>query len=241
MFESQCDNLFDFQPTTQTDTAPDKYTDTPIRWNLTPFTVDPVECADTITYTVSNILDPAGFNDYFSDPPPYDLWTTLITPTFDGVLNGDATDGVIDFQANPLQYERYEREPGTWTIHITGTDLSGTSFEETFIWELVDPCILPSIVITPILLPDYVISDDPPGGIFNEHPAVTIEPNYCEVKQVLTMPDTNDQNLVNVANAAIIIYNDSNPANFNLYYDLYPDILDAPLYQNKLVEFTYTS
>ena len=57
--------------------------------------MDPVECADTITYAVVNITDPDSFKDYGISPFP--LWKTLIAPTFDGVLNGDLLDGVIDF------------------------------------------------------------------------------------------------------------------------------------------------
>ena len=59
-FGNQCDTPFTFETTTQTSITPDpvyKYTGADLLWDLTPFTITPVICADTIVYSCTDIKD----------------------------------------------------------------------------------------------------------------------------------------------------------------------------------------
>jgi len=62
IFESSCDAPATFQATTQDNVGPVVYKAEAEVWQLTPFTIVPSLCQDTIVYEIVEILDVDGFD-----------------------------------------------------------------------------------------------------------------------------------------------------------------------------------
>lgn len=86
-------------------------------------------------------MDPEGFNDNFVNGGI--LYKDEQVVNWDGTIDGQGNDGVINFTALIGNYIDESYKPGEWTVTIKGEDLTGTVVYETFTWTLTDPCYPP--------------------------------------------------------------------------------------------------
>lgn len=103
---------------------------------------------------------------------------------FDGLFDGDLTDGTLTFTTTVDDYKDDVYEPGTYLVSIKGTVLeslpdSPVSKSATFFLRIQDPCD-PPVSIGTLDLSDesYTITD---VAKIKVHEAVPIEPDYCPV------------------------------------------------------------
>ena len=120
--KSPCPTLDAFTPTSQTGVT-DNYTSATKYFTLTPFTVEPTLCADSVTYECTGVLGPDN-----------------ITP-YNYLCNSWDTDGVNGSLALTASASDKPTLPtGAYTFTITATDLSGATQTSTFTWTLNDLC-----------------------------------------------------------------------------------------------------
>jgi hypothetical protein len=139
-FTDPCVNLFTFAATTQA-TLPDyEYAldGTDAVFTLNKFTVLPLVCIDMVTYECTNVVGPNGadFKKIFC---PQDA--------FDGIFNGDSTDGLLTVSATHFEYSSGSVPAGTYTFTITATTAGGDQLTTDFTWTLIDPCGPPEFVL----------------------------------------------------------------------------------------------
>ena len=118
--------------TSQNNPDPDNFSGNEIQFDLTKFTIVPSICP--VTYTCTNVVE--GDGGTISSVECDDF-------SFDGVFDGDATDGVLTFTASENDYITGNYRPGIYEVTITGTaDGSNplVSTTTTFTIELLDPC-----------------------------------------------------------------------------------------------------
>ena len=115
-----------------------------INWSLTEFSIDPIQCLDTIVYKCAVVTGPDGasYKDRFCPNDP-DLRNGLSW----------LADIVFDYKNGGLP-------EGTYQFVITGTNLAGQTLPQFFTWTLRNPCNPPdSITMSDITIPDYVINN----------------------------------------------------------------------------------
>ena len=147
--------------------------------------------------------------------------------TFDGVFNGDATDGQLTFSADSTDYENGVVTPGDYVVTITGTAVTSSDTKTaTFTISMVDPCDPPVSITSPGLTDQvYTITDT--NAADYTHPAFVSNPTYCPIDYSYseTKLIAGDSAITNVAN----------PFSFLYSKDL------APLDQTQIVTVTATS
>ena len=89
-FIDPCISPFTFASTSQTSPGSDKYTNSQIVFNLNPFTITPSICE--VQYVCTSVIRVDDVNAA-SDITCSDL-------TFDGIMNGDLSDGQLTFSAD---------------------------------------------------------------------------------------------------------------------------------------------
>ena len=148
-FIDPCLDQFTFSETAQTSPGSDKFTGQQILFELNPFTITPTICE--VTYACSSV---ARADNAASAVNCDDL-------TFDGVFNGDATDGQLTFSADSNAYENGVVTPGDYVVTITGTAVTSSDTKTaTFTISMVDPCDPPIIITSPGLTDQqYTITD----------------------------------------------------------------------------------
>ena len=109
-----------------------------------------------MTYECTGVVGPDGF-DYSS-----------LCDGFDGVFNGQSSDGLLTNSLNVDQYTSGEIPSGIHTFTITATSEGGIQKSADFKWYFIDPCAPPNLIrIDEIQSPDlpYVVTDDLPEPI----------------------------------------------------------------------------
>ena len=135
-FNNPCDNPFLFELPNKAQRVPSStsYGDNDkVRWALRQFRIQPELC--TITYTCTSVTK-QGFTGATQPITCSDL-------TFDGVINGQTSDGILEFKPTGADYVSGKYPPGLYDIVITGTENEATNPESlsvTITMELIDPC-----------------------------------------------------------------------------------------------------
>lgn len=103
--------------------------------------------------------------------------------SFDGVFNGDASDGKFTFRASSNDYRSGDLAPGVYVVEIEGTvDGSNGLAKQTATIEitLLDPCDPPRSVGSPVLQnQQYTLNDL--SRPFYKHPNFIADPSYCKL------------------------------------------------------------
>ena len=147
-FVNPCLAPFTFAPTTQTGPDSDKYTGNPITFNVNQFDITPSFCE--VQYSCVSVS--------YSGVGASVLDCSYVT--FDGVFNGDASDGVLTFTASSSQYIDGSLPPGGYTVTIKGVVSEATATTEvtaTFDLVLDDPCDGP-VSVTAVGLANQVVT-----------------------------------------------------------------------------------
>ena len=133
--------------------------------------------------------------------------------TFDGVFDGQATDGKLTFSADSQDYIDETYVPGVYEVTITGTAVGSSPLQEksaTFLLTLLDPCDPPaSVTGVDFVNQDYTLTDIERSYT---HPVFTISPDYCEFRYSFT------QTLLQAGDSAITQYN-SDETKFFYHYE----------------------
>ena len=138
-----------------------------------PFTIDPTKCR--IQYVCESVTsaDPAQLTGI---PECSDF-------TFDGMLDGDDTDGKFTFTPTRDDYINGDYIPGTYTVTIKGTAIAADVLtEDTADFDIIltDPCDPPTITPPADLIDQvYTLTDNSKADYVTA--AWTISPDYCEL------------------------------------------------------------
>jgi hypothetical protein len=116
LFDNPCNSPVSFFASTQLNAEKtDKYTGTPVVFQLIPFDIDPTQCK--VTYECTSVADANG------DPTPIDC--SLFT--FDNDFNGQATDGQLSITVTSDKYTpSIVYPPQDYFITVTGTAVNSS-------------------------------------------------------------------------------------------------------------------
>ena len=117
-FINPCLKPFKFEPREQTNPSHDEFTGEDIVFTLTEFELTPARCEASYRCTSVERLDQAASSLSCSDL------------TFDGVFDGQDTDGTLTFSADSQDYINDTFTPGVYTVTITGTAVGSSPLLE---------------------------------------------------------------------------------------------------------------
>lgn len=165
--------------TPQQNPAENSY-DGPIEWKLNEFTVDPEGCL--VDYECRHVTQ-AGL--------------TCDQLNFDGIFDGDDTDGEIDITLGPTDYENGTVNPGEYDVQICGagrlSELDSAEAEDcvTIKVTVKDPCDPPAVLRLPTYQEQfYTLTDDSKAPYIMQD--ATIDPPYCPFTTVLEVSNLQD-------------------------------------------------
>ena len=101
--------------------------------------------------------------------------------TFDGVIDGTESDGVLIFTPSLVDYQSGKYEPGDYEVTISGTPdkvTDGRTETVKITITLIDPCDSP--IITVPELEDQIYKLTATQDSY-EHPEFMISPDFCSI------------------------------------------------------------
>jgi hypothetical protein len=101
--------------------------------------------------------------------------------TFDGIIDGTSTDGILTLPITKEDYLSGKYEPGEYEVSITGTPVKATDGRTAtvkFIFRLIDPCESPTITVPALEDQLYKLTSASDSYV---HPEFTIVPDYCTI------------------------------------------------------------
>ena len=175
VFEDPCLDPFVFTASNQVNPSPATFDGVAIEFSLNEFTMDPSICEVTyecdFVVSLTGATQPVRCSDF----------------DFDGIMNGDATDGKMTFSATADDYIDNVLEPGQYLVWIKGTAVGSDPVQTQsafFTMTLLDPCDPPTSVGTISMdNEEYTITA---AAIPKVHEAFPIEPSYCEIEYSLS-------------------------------------------------------
>ena len=154
----------------------DKFSSVPLTSTLNQYTIEPERCQ--VEYRCKSV-------ERADEVTPSSV--QCIDLTFDGVFDGENTDGKISFSADQSDYTSGKYTPGEYIVTIAGMAVGSDppqELDQHFSIILTDPCDPPiSVTGADFANQDYTLTDIERSYT---HPVFTINPDYCLFKYTFT-------------------------------------------------------